>query len=53
MLKNNLWDGNAISIEQGGIDRIFNTVNLLCKDDLVLFGGKATTRIKGEYCLGV
>lgn len=53
MLKNNLWNGSAISIEQGGIDRIFNTVNLLCKDNLVLFGGKATTRIKGDYYLGV
>lgn len=53
MLKNNLWDGSAISIEQGGIDRLFNTVKLLFKDNLVLFGGKATTRIKGDYYLGV
>jgi hypothetical protein len=53
MLKNNLWNASAISIEQGGIDRIFNTVNLLYKDNLVLFGGQATTRIKGNYYLGV
>jgi PhzF family phenazine biosynthesis protein len=53
MLKNNLWNGSSISIEQGGIDRIFNTVNLLYKDNIVLFGGKATTRIKGDYYLGV
>lgn len=52
MLKNNLWSGSAITIEQGGVDRVFNTVNLLYKDDLVLFGGKATTRIKGDYYLG-
>lgn len=49
MLKNNLWDGKPISIEQGGIDRIFNVVNLLCKDNRILFGGRATTRIKGVY----
>lgn len=52
MLKNNLWNGDAISIEQGGIDRIFNTVNLMYKDNIVLFGGKATTRIKGDYYIG-
>lgn len=49
MLKYNLWNGSAISIEQGGKDRVFNAVSLLCKDNLVLFGGKATTRIKGVY----
>ena len=49
MLKNNLWDGSAISIEQGGNARIFNTVKLMTKDNDVLFGGKATLRINGEY----
>jgi len=51
MLKNNIWNGSPITIEQGGADRIFNTVNLLCKENNVLFGGKATRRIKGLYYL--
>ncbi len=52
LLKNNLWDGvRSLSIEQGGIDRVFNVVNLALKDDRVLFGGSATMRIKGVYCL--
>ena len=51
MLKNNLWDGKPVSIEQGGIDRVFNIVNLTYKDKRVLFGGSATTRIKGVYYL--
>lgn len=49
MLKNNLWDGRAITIEQGGADRVFNAVSLSYKNDRILFGGKATTRIKGVY----
>ncbi len=49
MRKNDLWNGDAITIEQGGKDRIFNAVSLVCKDNLVLFGGKATTRIDGVY----
>jgi len=51
MLKNNIWNGNPITIEQGGNDRIFNTVNLSFKENCVLFGGKATRRIKGIYYL--
>ena len=51
MLKNNIWKGTPITIEQGGIDRIYNTINLLYKNDCMLFGGKATTRIKGIYYL--
>ena len=51
LLKNNIWDGSPITIEQGGNDRVFNTVNLLFKENNVLFGGKATTRIKGLYYL--
>jgi len=49
MLKNNIWNGDPITIEQGGIDRIFNIINLSLKENTVLFGGKATTRIKGIY----
>ena len=51
MLKHNLWDGNPISIEQGGADRVFNIVNLMYRDGQVLFGGSATARIKGIYYL--
>jgi len=51
MLKNNLWDGTPITIEQGGIDRVFNVVNLSYKDKHILFGGSATTRISGVYYL--
>jgi len=51
MLKNNMWDGNNISIEQGGIDRIFNIVRLATKGSTVIFGGSATVKISGEYYL--
>jgi len=49
MLKNDIWDGKPITVEQGGTDRIFNTVNLAYRNNQMLFGGKATTRIKGVY----
>ena len=49
MLKNSLWNGEEVGIEQGGADRIYNVVRLLYKDNRILFGGKATTRIKGAY----
>jgi PhzF family phenazine biosynthesis protein len=51
MLKNGLWDGSPISIEQGGNDRIFNTVRLTTRGKDVLFGGRATLRIDGVYLL--
>jgi PhzF family phenazine biosynthesis protein len=51
MLKNKMWDGNNISIEQGGIDRIFNIVKLATKGSTVIFGGSATLKIIGEYYL--
>lgn len=49
MLKNNMWFGETVSIEQGGCDREFNIVKLAIKDGKVLFGGSATTRIEGKY----
>ena len=49
MLSEGLWDGHPITIEQGGNDRIFNSVKLRCQDGKVLFGGKATKKIEGEY----
>lgn len=49
MLKNNMWRGENITLEQGGNDRIFNVVNLCVENDNLLFGGSATTRIDGVY----
>lgn len=49
MLKNGLWDGNDCTIEQGGNDRVFNSVHLSMLENKVLFGGSATVRINGEY----
>jgi len=51
LLKNKLWSGESISIEQGGCDRVFNMVRLTYHDGRVLFGGSATTSIRGEYLL--
>lgn len=51
LLSENLWDGQPITIEQGGNDRIFNSVKLKHVNDQVLFGGKATVRIEGNYLL--
>lgn len=51
MLKNNMWNGDRISIEQGGIDRVYNEVKMLCKNNSVLFGGSSTIRIIGDYFL--
>ena len=51
MIKYDMWKGTPATIEQGGADRVFNSVSLSYKDNYVLFGGKATTRIKGTYYL--
>ena len=49
MLKNRMWDGNKMILEQGGNDRIFNAVHLCVEKNRLLFGGSATTRIEGIY----
>ena len=49
LLKNGLWNGDPISLEQGGCDRAFNTVKLKTVDGKLVFGGSATTRIAGVY----
>jgi PhzF family phenazine biosynthesis protein len=51
LLKNGLWNGDPIAVEQGGNDRVFNTVRLMMDGETVLFGGGATERIVGEYYL--
>jgi len=52
LLKNNQWNGDAIRIEQGGDNRIFNEVKLRTTDGKVLFGGKAALKIEGVYFCG-
>lgn len=49
MRKYALWNGHAITIEQGGDDRVFNKVKLQMNEDKLLFGGSATVRINGHY----
>ncbi len=49
MIKNGLWDGRPVMIEQGGSDREYNAVQLRVMDGRLQFGGRATTRIKGVY----
>ena len=49
LLSENLWNGAPITIEQGGNDRIFNSVKVKYSDGQVLFGGKSTIRIEGDY----
>lgn len=51
MLKNKLWNGGNISIEQGSAEMEYNIVKLNTQNDKVLFGGRATDRIIGKYIL--
>lgn len=49
ILSEKLWNGSPICVEQGGNNRIFNSVKLKYSDGKILFGGKATVKIEGEY----
>lgn len=51
LLSENMWDGSPITIEQGGNNRIFNAVKLKTLNGKVLFGGRATIKILGDYCV--
>jgi len=51
LLSEKLWNGRPITIEQGGNDRIFNSVKLKYANGQMLFGGKATVRVEGNYVL--
>lgn len=56
LIKNNLWDGESLIIEQNGTKDRYNIVRLKTKLDTngrkrVLFGGGAVTRIEGKYIL--
>jgi PhzF family phenazine biosynthesis protein len=57
LLKNQLWQGGLVAVEQGPSLEAPNVVRLDSLPDLpagrrVLFGGGATVRIEGEYLLG-
>jgi PhzF family phenazine biosynthesis protein len=49
MLRNKLWGGEPVSIEQNGELEKYNIVKLKTKDNKVLFGGNAIIKIKGDY----
>ena len=49
MLKNGMWDGETVSIEQNGEKTAFNVVKLKERSGKVLFGGRAATKIEGRY----
>jgi PhzF family phenazine biosynthesis protein len=56
LLKNKLWEGGPIAIEQGPSLHVPNIVRLdtvmnANGDKHILFGGRATVRIEGEYLL--
>jgi PhzF family phenazine biosynthesis protein len=56
LLKNDLWDGDTLMIEQNKYLENYNIVQLKTRFDTnrntrVLFGGGAVTRIEGKYIL--
>ena len=56
LLKNNLWRGETVTIEQNGLKNNFNVVKLQKQIDengnaRILFGGAAIIRIEGKYQL--
>jgi len=51
MLKNEMWNGEPVLIEQNGEKELFNIVKLKAVDGKVLFGGNAVVKIEGEYSL--
>lgn len=52
MLAHDLWKGEPAMVEQGAIEGRFNIVCIMTGENgEVLFGGCATTRVKGVYLL--
>ena len=56
LLKNKIWDGTFMSVEQNGNIKNPNIINLMARDTegakpQVVFGGGAIVRIDGEYIL--
>ena len=55
-MKNKIWDGTFMSLEQNGSLENPNIIKLMAKDaegakPQVVFGGGAIVRIDGEYIL--
>ena len=51
MLKHELWNGEAISIEQNAELENYNIVRLKTNNNKILFGGSGVTKIEGIYSL--
>ena len=56
LMKNKIWDGTFMSLEQNGSFENPNIIKLMAKDTegakpQVVFGGGAIVRIDGEYIL--
>lgn len=49
LLREQLWDGSLVSIEQSADAQSPNIVKLCTKEKQVIFGGGAITRIEGSY----
>ncbi len=49
LIKNKMWDGSPIGVEQGGDNILYNTIKLMKQEEYILFGGRATLRIVGKY----
>lgn len=51
LVKNAMWNGEMIKIEQNGFREAPNLIQLLFRDSRVWFGGSAIVRIDGQYLL--
>lgn len=51
LIKNDLWNGSSAAIEQGGDCFSYNTVKIKQSEDKILFGGRATVIIEGNYSI--
>jgi hypothetical protein len=51
MLRNGIWDGRPITIEQNAEPEAYNIIRLKTLSGRVLFGGSASVRIEGKYFL--
>lgn len=51
LLKNSLWNGDRVSLEQGPLQGPYNIVKLEKRDGPVLFGGRAEPTYSGLYAV--
>ena len=49
LIKNDLWNGSSAAIEQGGDCFSYNIVKIKHSEDKLLFGGRASVIIEGNY----